>query len=204
MGQRTRIRAAALLAVVVAVGQLDQALANGPSSSMELGRPTSAPEGYVTFCQRAPAECAARGQANHEVLTAERWRQIEEINRYVNLLVVPVTDLEYYQAEEVWALPGNQGDCEDFVLLKRKWLIEQGWPTGALLITVVFDENGDGHAVLIARTDRGDLVLDNKVDAVRLWSQTPYRFVKTQSTSNPNRWVSVGKHRWHAAATGAP
>ena len=198
------LRAVALLAVLAAVGQLDRALANGPALSMELGRPTSAPLGYVTFCQKAPLECAARGKARPEVLTSERWRELVEINRYVNLLVDPVTDWEYYRAEEVWALPGSQGDCEDYVLLKRKWLIERGWPTSALPITVVYDENREGHAILIARTDRGDLVLDNKVDEVLLWSQTPYRFVKTQSMSDPNRWVRVGEHAWDATTTAAP
>ena len=30
-------------------------------------------------------------------------------------------------------LPGRAGDCEDLVLLKRRDLIEKGWPVGALL-----------------------------------------------------------------------
>ena len=55
---------------------------------------------------------------------------------------------------------------------------------------------GDGHAVLLARTSRGDFVLDNKTDRVRRWYETAYHFVKRQSVNDPNRWVSVGDPRW--------
>ena len=88
--------------------------------------------------------------------------------------------------------------------MKRKLLVERGWSTGALLVTVVFDEIGDGHAVLLVRTDRGELVLDNKTDAVLAWYETAYRFVKRQSVADPNRWVSVGDPRWTARSTAAP
>ena len=74
---------------------------------------------------------------------------------------------------------------------------------GALLITVVFDEAGDGHAVLAVRTDRGEFILDNKTDRIRFWQQTAYRYVKRQSVSDPNRWVSVGDSRW-TPSTAAP
>jgi len=84
--------------------------------------------------------------------------------------------------------------------LKRQALIRQGWPSGALLVTVVFDEVGDGHAVLIARTDRGDFALDNKVNAIRIWSKTPYRYVKRQSVSDPDRWVAINDSRWSVGA----
>ena len=136
-------------------------------------------------------------------LTADRWRELESVNLAVNQTIVPVTDLAYYRVEEVWALPTSHGDCEDYVLLKRKTLIERGWPTGSLLVTVVFDEAGDGHAVLLVRTDRGDLVLDNKVDAIRAWYDTAYQFVKRQSAVDPNRWVSVGDPRWTTRNTAA-
>ncbi len=111
--------------------------------------------------------------------------------------------MEFYHTEEVWTLPETYGDCEDYVLLKRKWLVERGWPTGDLLITVVFDEVGDGHAVLLARTSGGEFVLDNKTDVVRRWQETAYRYVKRQSVEDPNRWVSVGDPRWSTRSTAA-
>ena len=142
------------------------------------------------------ANAPVHGADSAEVLNERTWRDLQEVNTLVNRIVTPATDLEIYHRDEVWTLPETYGDCEDYVLLKRKWLIERGWPTSSLLITVVFDEVGDGHAVLLARTSSGDFVLDNKTDKLRRWYETAYRFVKRQSTADPNRWVSVGDPRW--------
>ena len=38
--------------------------------------------------------------------------------------------------------------CEDYALLKRHELMQLGWPSSALLMTVVMDESFEGHAVL--------------------------------------------------------
>ena len=97
---------------------------------------------------------------------------------------------------EKWSLPSDgYGDCEDSVLLKRRMLVEAGWPREALLITVVRDKKGEGHAVLTVKTDKGEFILDNQEDRVLLWSETGYRFVKRQSQSDQNVWVSLGDPR---------
>ena len=83
------------------------------------------------------------------------------------------------------------GDCEDYVLLKRRMLIQSGRPREALLVTVVRDQKQEGHAVLTVITDKGDYVLDNQNEDILLWSETGYRFVKRQSQSNPNLWVAL-------------
>ena len=49
-------------------------------------------------------------------------------------------------------LSDDAGDCEDFVLLKRKKLIAGGFSPSDLLITVVRKPDGEGHAVLTLRT----------------------------------------------------
>jgi len=81
-------------------------------------------------------------------------------------------------------------------------LLEAGWPREALLITVVRDRRGDGHAVLTVKSDKGEFILDNQNEEIVLWSDTGYRFVKRQSQADPNVWVSVGDTR-PAAATAA-
>jgi predicted transglutaminase-like cysteine proteinase len=81
------------------------------------------------------------------------------------------------------------------VLLKRKLLIQAGWPREALLITVVRDTKGDGHAVLTVKTNKGEFILDNQNEDVLLWSDTGYRFVKRQSQWDPSVWVSLGDPR---------
>ena len=85
------------------------------------------------------------------------------------------------------------------MLLKRRMLMQAGWPREALLITVVRDKKGDGHAVLTVKTDKGEFILDNQEAQVLLWSDTGYRFVKRQSQTDPNIWVSLGDPRRHAA-----
>jgi predicted transglutaminase-like cysteine proteinase len=155
---------------------------------------TSPPIGFVEFCQRLPAECRAVPHITTRVeLTPERLSEIDRVNRSVNAAIKPATDKELYGVEEYWTFPGEnmRGDCEDYVLLKRKLLISMGWPQSALLITVVRDERKDGHAVLTVRTAQGDYILDNKVEKVLPWSKTPYEYVMRQSYMNPNRWMSL-------------
>ncbi|SFV39023.1 Predicted transglutaminase-like cysteine proteinase [Hyphomicrobium facile] len=150
------------------------------------------PYGFVAFCERMPQECVvtspddARYQATPQALS-----ELDEVNRAVNHEIEPATDLEVYGVVEYWTLPKTRGDCEDYQLLKRHRLISRGWPSSSLLMTVVRDEKNEGHAVLTARTTQGDFILDNKVDVVRLWNQTPYHFVMRQSYMDPKVWVSL-------------
>ena len=92
---------------------------------------------------------------------------------------------------EYWTIPTTRGDCEDYALLKRKRLMELGWPASALLMTVVRDDRGEGHALLTARTVQGDFILDNKVDEIKIWYKTPYEFIMRQSYLNPQLWMSL-------------
>jgi predicted transglutaminase-like cysteine proteinase len=59
----------------------------------------------------------------------------------------------------------------------------------------VRDKNGDGHAVLTVKTDKGEFILDNQNADIVLWSDTGYRFVKRQSQQDPNVWVALGDPR---------
>ena len=162
-----------------------------------IGETTRPPIGWVEFCAEHEDECnVGRSEPRTVALSPALWRELVRINQRVNTDIKPMTDLEHYGVVEKWAYPDDgYGDCEDYVLLKRRMLMEAGWPREALLITVVREQNGDGHAVLMVRTDRGDFVLDNQSEAILLWSQTPYHFVKRQSQSDPNVWVSLGDPR---------
>ena len=62
-------------------------------------------------------------------------------------------------------------------------------------MTVVRDKKDEGHAVLTVTTDKGDYVLDNHNEDILLWSKTGYHFIKRQSQSHPNLWVSLGDPR---------
>lgn len=160
-------------------------VASGPS--------TSVPFGWVDFCQRYKGECEGTTDAVRNVeLTPRAMREIERINHWVNANVKPVSDMDHWGVVDRWDYPTDgQGDCEDYALLKRKLLAEQGFPMSALLMTVVRDRHDDGHAILMVRTDRGDYMLDNLNDEVKGWRETGYRFVKRQSQADPNVWVSL-------------
>lgn len=150
------------------------------------------PYGFIEFCEARPLYCKGKWSGGDRFeATPERLSELDEINRYVNTTIRPVTDLEAYGVEEYWTLPLKEGDCEDYALLKRELLMERGWPESSLLLTVVRDEQGEGHAVLTARTAYGDFVLDNKISDVRIWNATPYQFVMRQSYVNPRAWVSL-------------
>ena len=150
------------------------------------------PYGFVNFCRRWPRECLQGPQEESRFqATPERLAELDVVNRMVNREIEPVTDMDLYGEADHWTLPARKGDCEDYVLLKRRRLMQLGWPASALLITVVRDERGDGHAVLTARTQQGDYILDNKTDDIKLWHQVPYQYIMRQSYLNPTVWMSL-------------
>jgi predicted transglutaminase-like cysteine proteinase len=162
-----------------------------------LGEATRAPIGWVEFCAENPTDChGGPSQPRDIVMSQTTWRDLVRVNRWVNETVKPMTDMDHWGVIEKWSLPTDgYGDCEDYVLFKRKMLIDAGWPKEALLITVVRDRKGEGHAVLTVKTDKGEFILDNQNETVLPWTDTGYRFVKRQSQSNTNEWVSLGDSR---------
>jgi predicted transglutaminase-like cysteine proteinase len=172
------------------------------SPAMKVAGLTAPPIGHVQFCEEYKADCARHADADRVVkLTGRTWSDLSDLNSTVNRAVMPATDMEIFGIVERWDYPALVGDCEDYVLEKRRALIRMGWPASALLITVVRDEIGEGHAVLTVRTDRGDLVLDNKTDEIVLWDAAPYQFVKRQSTRDPSVWVGIADDRTTAVGS---
>ena len=202
-------------AEILGAGFAVAALASGfvaPSANAGSDRPlfiavgasARAPIGWLEFCSEYAPECETKPLEPRDiVLTTKAWKDMVRINRWVNDTVKPITDLEHWGVVEQWNYPDDgYGDCEDYVLLKRRLLMQAGWPRQALLITVVRDKRGDGHAVLTVRTDKGELILDNQNVDILPWSETGYRFVKRQSQSDPNVWLALGDPR-PAGATAA-
>ena len=163
---------------------------SAPASPVGEARPLSA---WIGFCEREPAECAVNiAEPETIVLTPQTWQAIVTVNRKVNVTIKPVTDQDHWGVADRWDIPSDgMGDCEDFQLLKRKLLAEIGLPRRAMRMTVVVDEKREGHAVLMIRTDRGDVVLDNKTSAVLPWHQTGYVYIKREGQSSM-AWVSLG------------
>src|SRR5262245_50359704 len=129
-----------------------------------VGEPTRPPIGWVDFCFEYQPECATKpSEPRDVVLSPKAWADMVEVNAWVNQAIKPITDMEHWGVVERWNYPDDgYGDLEDYVLLKRRMLMQAGWPREALLITVVRDKKGDGHAVLTVKTDRGEFILDNQ------------------------------------------
>ncbi|MFJ5486866.1 transglutaminase-like cysteine peptidase [Hansschlegelia beijingensis] len=163
------------------------------TTPMQVEGSAKSPIGWIDFCKTHSADCDVKAaRPVRAQLTEARFKELDAINRKVNAAIAPMTDQELYGVEEKWTYPADKGDCEDYVLLKRRMLMDAGWPRQALLITVVRDLKGDGHAVLTVVTDRGDYTLDNQADDVKPWFETGYTYIKRQSQIDPNVWVLLG------------
>jgi predicted transglutaminase-like cysteine proteinase len=177
-------------------------VAYAASENMQTSGRTNPPIGHYEFCRDYPSECTGNGADGGPMrLTEARWKAILQVNYRVNSSIEPLTDEQIYGVEERWAFPSNVGDCEDYVLLKRKMLMDKGFAPSDLLITVALQPNGDGHALLTVRTDHGDFVLDNMRNKVLKWSDTEYTYLKRQSTTNSGQWVKIDDD--HSPAIGS-
>ncbi|HYC25059.1 MAG TPA: transglutaminase-like cysteine peptidase [Roseiarcus sp.] len=164
------------------------------ASYASVGTSTAVPYGWKDFCQRERAECAGAALPALDInLTPATLAKLQRINRSVNEMIEPVTNLEHWGTIlDHWDYPlDGKGDCKVYALYKRKLLIEMGFPRQALLMTIVRDQNDEGHTILTVKTNRGEFVLDNLNDEIRPWDQTGYRFIKRQSQENPNVWVAL-------------
>jgi predicted transglutaminase-like cysteine proteinase len=181
------ISAAALLCLSVAS---DAATKTGFYASVGQRAPAP-PIGWVQFCQTYATECDTKPLPPRDVvLGGKAWNDLRRVNDWANHSIKPMTDMDHYGMIQWWRYPDDgAGACHSFALLKRRMLMQAGWPRQALLMTIVHEADGEGHAVLTVKTDRGEFILDNLTDDILLWSKTPYQYYKRQSQDDPNVWV---------------
>lgn len=196
-------RRGALLAAIVFLC-LCAASAGASAESLYLtsGPRTSAPPiGWVQFCQTYKGVCDTKPLPLVDVvLDGRAWEELKRIDDSVNHTIKPMTDMDHYGMVQWWRYPDDgTGACHSYALLKRRLLMQAGWPRQALLMTIVHEADGEGHAVLMVKTDRGEFILDNLSDDILLWSQTPYHFYKRQSQGDPNVWVWLNDASHNAA-----
>ena len=197
----SRLRGVLLAALVACSAHAFPATAEGQRltqlTHLPVSHITQPPVGWIDFCARQPDECGGPAIRLREfIITSKRWNDLAYVNKLVNATIKPLADSKHWGVAERWSYPDDgYGDCEDYVLLKRRLLIQSGWPRESLLITIVRDKKGEGHAVLTLTSDKGDYILDNQNDHIVLWWETGYRFIKRQSSSDPNVWVSLGNPR---------
>ncbi|MCV0429843.1 MAG: transglutaminase-like cysteine peptidase [Roseibium sp.] len=142
---------------------------------------TRAPKAYNLFCMNNPVECRSGGS---DIITANYalMQTLNKVNRGVNRSIKWVRD-----RNNVWKIGNRTGDCEDYALTKRSRLMKLGVPAAALRMAIVKNQKGQGHAVLVVKTTKGDLVLDNVNNNITLRESTAYRWIGIAS-ANPYRW----------------
>lgn len=184
------VKYAAFLAAIASISAYTQSahaialsgLTRGGGTAIEkVAQPTRAPLAYMMLCLKVPDQCRSDNQAS-TAYSVDLIKTISRINNNINNSMIAQLD-----QGDTWQIGGRTGDCEDFALTKRRDLIKAGVAAGALRMAVVKTEKGDGHAVLIVKTDLGDLVLDNRRKNIVLSQNTGYTFIKI-ATENPMKW----------------
>jgi len=143
---------------------------------------SNAPLGYQLMCLKTPSECRGGGASSVQA-TSGIMGTLARINSKVNAQIRPKND----GAQDVWSVDVRSGDCEDYALTKRHELIKSGVPASSLSIAYVKTRSGEGHAILVVKTNNGNYVLDNLNASVRPLSQTGYRIISA-SGANPMVW----------------
>ena len=120
--------------------------------------------------------------------------RIQLVNAWVNESVRYVEDAKNFGSTDLWATASmtmrtKRGDCEDFALLKMRILEAAGVPSDSMYLVIMRDLVVQvDHAVLVASSDEGSVVLDNRTNnMVDAWTASGYRPVFTFSARG--RWT---------------
>lgn len=160
------------------------------AGALSEGEFTPPPKAFFTFCAKFAQQCVRFGLDSRVVLDRRRWSELKLVNGRVNERIQPKPDPV---GRDVWTLGAKAGDCDEYAIEKRKELMDLGWPSSALRLTVVRVGSGEAHLVLTVRTEDGEFVLDNLKSAVLAVEAVGYRFVMRQSAIHPRLWVSIDR-----------
>lgn len=123
-------------------------------SSLPVTRSIGAPVGFAAACAKYKWLCGR--VAAQQLHDAAGITLLQKVNRAVNGRIIPAEDRPSSHGD-AWSLPvAGRGDCEDYALQKMKDLIDAGFPSNRLALSVVIGPHDQNHVVLIARTDGGD------------------------------------------------
>lgn len=189
--------AAAFLLALTSLAEAAQPPQKGESGAVvvvQVSKQVLPPLAYARFCLAYPDQCTRRrGESPGKRSSREQLDELVNINLAVNKAILPQEDGLTGGRGDEWTVDVTRGDCEDYALSKRKRLLAMGWSSSKLRIATALTRDGTGHAVLIARLDNQDVVLDNLTGSIRPWYETEYRFLKIQSDTDPNVWFAVQK-----------
>lgn len=133
-------------------------------------------------------------QADQPMLATVSIDVLQSVNRRINRSIRRASDIDAFGRDDLWLAPTGPratGDCEDYVLAKRRALIDLGIAPGALSIAIVRTRRGESHAVLLVATPQGEQVLDNLSPWVLRWNDAPYEWRERQMPGQPLSWVRI-------------
>lgn len=178
---RGAARAAARLLSSLAVAVVLAGALGGPAMA---DGSVPVPRGFKLMCMDFPAECRGGG-AKEVKYNSTLAALLQKVNADVNRRIKPIKN----EVIDVWSINVTSGDCEDYVLAKRRALISAGVAASALSIVYV-KRNGGGHAILAVHTDKGSFALDNMSRRIKPLTDTGYKLV-SMSGPNPMVWTRV-------------
>lgn len=157
--------------------------------AVRIGAISAIPAGYFQMLieQRGPR---ASTRPERIQWSGYAWEAIARINQAVNAAITPVTDARLHGIADHWTDDDvRAGDCDDYVMTKRRRLAQAGYHLGALLPMIGF-RGAERHAVLVIRTDAGDVVADNLRPDVLPWNRARLliRPEKIVSPESPVTW----------------
>ncbi|SFB63045.1 Predicted transglutaminase-like cysteine proteinase [Rhizobium sp. NFR07] len=149
---------------------------------------TLAPFSFIKLCGAHPEQCKNKSGASEIKLDGRNTRRLEAINATVNRTIQPQKDAP---GRDRWSLDVAGGDCEEYALAKRRELIKIGLPPRAIRLAVGKTGSGEAHAVVVVKTDKGDIALDNRNDAPQPVNRLGLAWEKIESSDNPKLWRSL-------------
>jgi predicted transglutaminase-like cysteine proteinase len=184
MGSMKKMIFAAAISAIAVFGTVDAAFANRQGQGfIQESVGSKGPISFQVFCGSHPNECLPGG-ASKIWMDENIMRILSRVNSRVNRSIRPKLDNPLVQ---VWRINPGSGDCKSYAISKRHELIRAGLPASALRIAYVKTRQGQGHAVLVVKTNQGDLTLDNLTGEIKLFREAGYRVV-AMSGADPRRW----------------
>ncbi|MGD2160078.1 MAG: transglutaminase-like cysteine peptidase [Gammaproteobacteria bacterium] len=124
--------------------------------------------------------------------------QIRMVNGYANKKEY-VLDIENYGINDYWASPRqflhNNGDCEDYAIIKMMSLKQLGFNKDKMRVVVVQDTNQRiAHAVMSIDRNNDILILDNQVEEV-ISHRDIFHYVPVYSVNEDSWWMHLPNGR---------
>ncbi len=197
---KAKVFAAAILQCIVSsaahatspTAQLDYFFGKSESIFVETSKLTMGPLGHAVLCTKTKISCEVNKLEDaHQFVTDQQHNLLERVNLTINHSMKPRSDSARVGFGDTWTIGGKFGDCEDYALTKLNALVQEGLPQSAFRIAIVKTQTGEGHALLVAHTSEGDVILDNLNPRIVAWNTTNYDWLMIQSTSDKHQWLSI-------------